>query len=399
MLAEELSPRESATSQELEAALFFADDFSALGYEVEFQNFDAFELFYAVRFNVLTPNVIGYNVMYVGWEDSAPTVFNLPLDVATLVGQRLPVRGSLEFVGSASPGDLEAANLAGRVALVDRGRLPLAEQVDAIARAGAEAAIVFNDVPGDKYFWEQMLQSASIPAIGITRNQGLRLVDGLRFGRDVEVDLTALAQDAAPSRNVIARLNNDLDDDRVVVIGAHLDTVPSTQGANDNGSGLAVVSVLAEELADDELPFDLRFVLFGAEETGLNGSYHYVRELTPEERSRIAVMINLDSVGLGGITVTGSEGPLSVANKVSPAIVRYSGDESLGRDKSLGSDHTPFLAAGVDSLFIYADSLVYINSTEDIMERVEPYALSVAASFALGIIQQLAYQAQSSSRR
>ena len=61
----------------------------------------------------------------------------------------------------------------------------------------------------------------------------------------------------------------------MLVVGAHYDTTPDTQGANDNGSGVAVALTIAEELADDELPFDLRFVMFGAEETGLNGSFAY----------------------------------------------------------------------------------------------------------------------------
>ena len=56
---------------------------------------------------------------------------------------------------------------------------------------------------------------------------------------------------------------------RRLIIGAHYDTTPNSPGANDNGSGVAAALVVAEELSDDELPFDLRFVLFGSEEIGL----------------------------------------------------------------------------------------------------------------------------------
>ena len=82
-----------------------------------------------------------------------------------------------------------------------------------------------------------------------------------------------------PSRNVIAELNNKVEDDEVLVLGAHYDTSPGSPGANDNGSGVAVLTVLAQELADDELPFDLRLVLFGSEEIGLNGSFAYLKGL------------------------------------------------------------------------------------------------------------------------
>ncbi len=391
MLAEELSPRESATDEEREAALFFADEFSNWGYDVEIQEFDA------VQFSVLTSNVIGPEVRYVRWLDGGSLVFSLPLDAASLGGQGAVARGSLTFAGSVSHGDLAAADLAGKFALVERGELPLAEQVDAVARVGAEAAIVFNDIPGDEYFWERLFRSVSIPVIGITRNQGLRLFQVVESGVDVEVEVVTLAQDAQPSRNVIAELNNDLDGDRVVVIGAHLDTTPLTQGANDNGSGLAAVFIVAQELADDALPFDLRFVLFGAEETGLNGSYHYVRELTLADRSRIAAMINLDSIGTGNLSATGSESLLSMANEAARAI--GIGVASSVAGASLGSDHVAFLAAGVPALFIYADNLPFINSPEDTLDHVHAPPMAGAVSVALGIIQHLAYDAQSSSRR
>ena len=60
MLAEELSPRASATHQESEAALFLADLFEVWGYEVELQEFDApsTSLFYVTGFDVLTPKAL-----------------------------------------------------------------------------------------------------------------------------------------------------------------------------------------------------------------------------------------------------------------------------------------------------------------------------------------------------
>ena len=79
-----------------------------------------------------------------------------------------------------------------------------------------------------------------------------------------------------PSRNVIAELNNEIVGDPVVVIGAHYDTTPWSAGANDNGSGMAAALIVAEELADDELPFDYALhMFFGSEETGLHGSNYY----------------------------------------------------------------------------------------------------------------------------
>ena len=57
MLAEDLSPRESATHQELEAALFLAGQFEEWEYEVELQELDAINtsMYYVTGFSPNPP--------------------------------------------------------------------------------------------------------------------------------------------------------------------------------------------------------------------------------------------------------------------------------------------------------------------------------------------------------
>ena len=83
---------------------------------------------------------------------------------------------------------------------------------------------------------------------------------------------------------------------RSVFVGAHLDSVPAGPGINDNGSGSGAVLEMAIQLAQigDELKNPVRFAWWGAEEEGLIGSRHYVRELTDSEKARIAIYINHD---------------------------------------------------------------------------------------------------------
>ena len=100
-------------------------------------------------------------------------------------------------------------------------------------------------------------------------SDGELLQNTLDAGEPFSVELLAYPIGNGPSRNVVAELNNDIVGDQVVIIGAHYDTTPWSSGANDNGSGIAAAMIVADELADDVLPFDLRFVLFGSEETGL----------------------------------------------------------------------------------------------------------------------------------
>ena len=394
MLAEELSPRASATHQESEAALFLADLFEGWGYEVELQEFDApgTSLFYVTGFDVLTQEIVlPYEVKYTYLNDQNHTAFfTLPLDPESLTARQAEsaVVGHLVYAAKGTGQDLDGLDLNGKIVLMERGGFPLGDKVSLVAEAGAAAAVVFNNVPGDVYFWERIARDMPIPAVGITHNQGLALVNALDTGEPVAVQVTRSYFDVEPSRNVIAELNNDVDGDQVLIIGAHFDTTPNSSGANDNGSGVAVVSVLAQELADDEMPFDLRFILFGAEETGLNGSFHYVRELGPHERPRIMAMINVDAVGAGNITVLGSERLWRIALESAtaaeiPLVVEEYPDAH-------GSDHLPFLNAGIDAVFLLADDHTYINSPEDTLQRVAAEPMAQAVAIVLGMVNRLA---------
>lgn len=59
-------------------------------------------------------------------------------------------------------------------------------------------------------------------------------------------------------------------DDRPVVLGAHMDTVPGTPGFDDNGSGLAALVEAARVLATCGCSFQhsIFFVAFDLEEIG-----------------------------------------------------------------------------------------------------------------------------------
>ena len=90
------------------------------------------------------------------------------------------------------------------------------------------------------------------------------------------------------SQNIIAIVPSVTSTGRPVIIGAHYDTVISTQGASDNASGVASVLAMAEHIRGHDYPFDLRVVLFGAEEDGLRGSNHYVDNMSPDDLDNMA---------------------------------------------------------------------------------------------------------------
>jgi hypothetical protein len=105
--------------------------------------------------------------------------------------------------------------------------------------------------------------------------------------------------------NVIARLaGTNPNDPRIIVISGHLDSrnkdvmdaAGAAPGANDDGSGVALVIELARILAGTEFPATLLFVAFTGEEQGLKGAT-YLADKAKAESWKIEAVLNNDIVG------------------------------------------------------------------------------------------------------
>lgn len=90
----------------------------------------------------------------------------------------------------------------------------------------------------------------------------------------------------------------------VLIAGAHLDhlgRLPVTMpGALDNGSGSVIMMSVAKALATSGFKpkRSILFILYGGEETGLNGSTHFINNpLVPMDK--IKVIFNIDMLGTG----------------------------------------------------------------------------------------------------
>lgn len=87
--------------------------------------------------------------------------------------------------------------------------------------------------------------------------------------------------------------------DKPLVIGAHYDTVPGTEGADDNGSAVCVLLALARRLARRPPAIPLRLVAFTLEEepsfsTGNQGSRVFVQRMKDAgRRPRGAIVLEM----------------------------------------------------------------------------------------------------------
>jgi hypothetical protein len=99
------------------------------------------------------------------------------------------------------------------------------------------------------------------------------------------------------SANVICTLKGT-SDDAAIVVGGHFDFVDKGQGIVDDWSGTSLLPSLYQALSGRPRKHTFVFVAFAAEETGLNGSRRYVRNLTPDQRKNVRAFVNLECLGL-----------------------------------------------------------------------------------------------------
>jgi Zn-dependent M28 family amino/carboxypeptidase len=185
----------------------------------------------------------------------------------------------------------------GAVALVRRGTCQFQVKVDNAVAAGAVGVIIMNEGTDGRTdaFSGVLSNGAAVPVVGVPYEYGRSLA--ARAGGPVRLAVNAVTGQRS-TRNVVADTGLD-NKSALIVVGAHLDSVPEGPGINDNGSGSAAVLEAALRLAQEpaENRGRMRFAFWGAEERGLIGSRHHVASLSEDERRQIAVYINLDMVG------------------------------------------------------------------------------------------------------
>ncbi|MGH3778414.1 MAG: M28 family metallopeptidase [Pseudonocardiaceae bacterium] len=185
-------------------------------------------------------------------------------------------------------------------------------------------------------------------------------VAGILRNAGYEVSTPTFRVDDTNVRNVIAQTRTG-SPERVVMAGAHLDSVKEGPGINDNGSGVAALLEIAVRLGGSPAVGNaVRFAWWGSEEAGFVGSKNYVEELSEDDRDRIQLYLNLDMVASpnAGYLVQGGEGRRSRRSGPdgSAAVARVLVDQLAAAGVTAettefegGSDYVPFIEADVPS--------------------------------------------------
>jgi hypothetical protein len=176
--------------------------------------------------------------------------------------------------------------------------------------------------------------------------------------------------------------------DEVVLIGAHLDSWHSSNGATDNGDGavgaMEAIRILAAVGARPRRT--IRVALWGGEEQGLLGARAYLAQHLPEgaARDKHAVFLN-DDPGTGktfGFYMQNNP----AAKAIFDAWLEPLRDVGVGRNviETIGStDHVPFHDVGLPAFTAIKDFRDYDvrsrHTNQDFFERVDPDDLKQSA--------------------
>ncbi|MEV0899893.1 M28 family metallopeptidase [Actinoplanes sp. NPDC049802] len=249
--------------------------------------------------------------------------------------------------------------VAGRIALIQRGTCAFATKIRNAGFAGASGIIVFNEgQPGrtDPFPLDIGEWRAGVPMVFASFAVGneLAATPGATVRLKVDATLTL-----GTNHNVIAETRAG-SSKNVVMVGAHLDSVPVGPGINDNGSGTAAILETALQMRHFPVKNKVRFAFWAAEEIGLLGSDQYVEGLSATERDRIKLYLNFDMVaspnyayklydGDDSDAVGSPAGPPGSAQieKQLEAFYDRRGLGHVGTDFDGRSDYGPFIAVGI----------------------------------------------------
>lgn len=289
--------RASGTEGFNDSAQYVYDLMAAAGYNVSFQEFP-FAYFEELSPAILEQTAPG-SVSYANGVDFLTMTYSGSGDVTASV-----TAVDTTATAGASTSGCETSDFAGfptgNIALIQRGTCTFALKATNAQAAGASGVIVFNQgIPGRVGLFGGTLGSpvVTIPVVSISFTLGVELYNLIGSGLQMHM-VTDTISEFRPTVNVIAETPRG-DPNRVIVIGAHLDSVGAGPGINDNGSGSAALLEIAEVFAaQGRVPRNkLRFMWYAAEEAGLVGSTLYVNSLSQAEREKIEMMLNFDMIG------------------------------------------------------------------------------------------------------
>lgn len=207
------------------------------------------------------------------------------------------------------------------MALISRGTCEFGLKSVLAGNAGATAAIIYNNIPGNLSATlgpPPRPEGEYVPTVGISLEEGTALVQQITGGATVTASLDVETNILnATTNNVIATTTHG-NANTTLMLGAHSDSVAAGPGINDDGSGTIAILEVAKQLAKWRVNNQVRFGFWSAEEEGLIGSTYYVENLPAHELNNIRAYLNFDMIASPNFVYAIYDGDGSAYNLTGP---------------------------------------------------------------------------------
>ena len=206
--------------------------------------------------------------------------------------------------------------------------------------------------------------------------------------------LTPELQKTTDLTNIVARLKGT-SGGKAVLLVAHYDTVPSSPGASDNGSGVAMMLEILRALkAGSPFSHDVMFLFSDGEEIGLLGAKAFVYQ--HQWAKEIAVVLNFEARGNSGPSIMFETSPengwlIRQFASASPRPVASSLSHDIYKLLPNTTDFAIFKEAGFAGLeFAFINGINHYHTSDDTVAEVDRRSLQHQGASGLALTSHLA---------
>ena len=189
--------------------------------------------------------------------------------------------------------------------------------------------------------------------------------------------------DEVTFENIVCTIPGKLYPEKEILLVGHYDTVPGSQGADDNGSGIIALLEIAEIVSQYCFANTVKIVFFSNEENQLGGSWHYADEARSKGKS-INAVINFDLIGYWkeglprDFNIEYNPDSEWLADSILSITRRYHSNDILKNSPPWGtkSDHVSFWRRNYSAIWLTEaanddQANPYSNSFKDILDNVD----------------------------
>lgn len=365
--------RTSGSAEEFKAAEILKAEAEALGVRTEIEPFSVEDaVIENAALEVLEPYQKSYTV------------------TAYKCAQNTPQEGiTADFLYAENMTEADLAAAKGKIVLVN-GYMRLVPYKRLVA-AGVAGFITMSGTLLDKEDETDLFTRkirAQLETFGLLPGVNLRAADAFELVQKGASKVRLTVQNkrvTLTSHNVIATIDGTEHPEEIISFGAHYDSVPFSTGVYDNGAGSVINMEILRYFAENKPQRTVKFMWYGSEEVGLEGSKAYVAAHA-DELPRHKFMINVDVggpvLGYDIAVVTGEKSVVAATD----FFMKTHGYGVEVKQDTYSSDSIPFADSGIPAINFCrngADGGAFIHCRNDVIDYLSADALAKTTAHVL----------------